>query len=182
MAFTPTADFEVNLPEELNLWGARVTKRILSNFDRLKINKDADESKGLTGDLYRSVWWTVHNAAGGNQAMIEFYYIYYGGYVQTGTGKGAPRIDLPQMTGMKPVDRPDGHPRKAKPFLRSEIRLHLRWLADRLFQQYRFGGTFYVIKGIADAIGDPTITQRWVEEHRDELTKGLVDYVRSYGS
>ena len=54
MAFTPTADFEVNLPEELNLWGARVTKRILSNFDRLKINKDADESKGLTGDLYLS--------------------------------------------------------------------------------------------------------------------------------
>lgn len=176
MAFTPTSDFEVNLPEELNYWGARVTQRILKNFDKLNINKEKDEKHNLTGDLYRSVWWTVHNAAGGNQAMIEFYYIYYGGYVQTGTGKGAPRIDLPQMTGMKPVDRPDGHPRKAKPFLRSEIRLHLRWLTNRLFQQYRFGGTLYVVRGIADAVGDQSVTRKWIADHKDELTEGLVNY------
>lgn len=178
MAFTPTDDFLVNLPEELNYWGARVTKRILSNFDRLGINKSTDrQDEGFTGDLYRSVWWTVHNAAGGNSALIEFYFLHYGGYVQTGTGKGAPRVDLPQMTGMKPVDRPDGNPRKAKPFLRSEIRLHLKWLANRLFQQYRYGGTLYIVKGIADAVGDQSITRKWVADHKDELAEGLVNYV-----
>lgn len=173
MAFTPTADFNVNLPEELNYWGARVTKRILSNFDRLNINKERNEKKNLTGDLYRSIYWTVHNASGGNHALIEFYFLHYAGYVQTGTGKGAPRIDLPQMSGMETVDRPDGHRRKAKPFLRSEIRLHLRWLADRLFSQYRFGGTIYIVKGIADAIGDPSLTQQWIADHRSELSEGL---------
>lgn len=177
MAFTPTADFEVNLPEELNYWGARVTQRILKNFDKLKINKTPNEKKGFTGDLYRNIWWTVHNASGGNQAMIEFYFLHYAGYVQTGTGKGAPRIDLPQMSSMAPVDRPDGHPRKAKPFLRSEIRLHLRWLANRLFAQYRFGGTLYVVKGIADAVGDQSITQKWIADHKDELTEGMVKYM-----
>lgn len=177
MAFTPTDDFFVNLPEELNYWGARVTKRILSNFDRLDINKTpGGKGKEYTGDLYRNVWWTVYNSAGGNEALIEFYFLHYAGYVQTGTGKGAPRVDLPQMTSMKPVERPDGHPRKAKPFLRSEIRLHLRWLANRLFQQYRFGGTLYIVKGIADAVGDQSITRKWIADHKDELSEGLVDY------
>lgn len=177
MAFTPTDDFLPKLSEELNFWGARVTQRILSNFDRLGINKE--KRKGYSGDLYRNVWWTVHNASGGNAALIKFYFMHYAGYVQTGTGRGAPRIDLPQMSRMAPIPRPDGKKRKAKPFLRSELRIHLRWLSDRLFQEYRFGGTLYIVKGIAEAIGDPSITQQWVADHADELSEGLRDYIGS---
>lgn len=177
MAFTPTDDFLVNLPEELNYWGARVTQRILSNFDRLNINKTpGGKGKDYTGDLYRNVWWTVHNASGGNSALIKFYFIHYAKFLELGVGGKDKYVKIREMTRMEQVERPDESRRKAKPFLTSEIRLHLRWLADRLFQQYSFGGSFYLVKGIADGLGDQSITQKWVEEHRDELTEGLVKY------
>ena len=179
MAFTPTEDFYVNLPEELNFWGARVTKRILSNFDKLNINKTpGGKGKQYTGDLYRNVWWTVFNSSGGNEVLIEFYFMHYAGYVQTGTGRGDPRIALPPMKSMEQIDRPDGHKRKAKPFLRSEIRLHVMWLTNRLFQQYNFGGDLYLIKGIAEAFNDTTITKKWIEENKHRLTKETIDYAR----
>ena len=171
-------DFEVKLAEELNHWGARVTKRILSNFDRLDINKTAGgKGKGYTGDLYRSIWWTVHNASGGNQALIEFYFMSYAPYVQTGTGRGAPRTKLPPMTRMESIDRPDGSKRKAKPFLMSELRYHLRWLADRLFQQYQYGGSLYVVKGLADGLGDQSITRKWIAEHKDKFGQSELEHL-----
>lgn len=177
MIYTPTQDFLPNLAEELNYWGARVTERIRSNFDRLGINKTPGGE--FTGDLYRSIWWTVHTASGGSEALIEFYFLHYAGYVQTGTGAGAPRFNVPQMNTMEAIARPDGQRRKAKPFLRSEIRLHLRWLADRLFHEYRFGGSFYIVKGIAEGMGDPSITQQWVADHADELSQGLRNHINS---
>lgn len=180
MAFTPNEDFEVNLSKELNFWGARVTQRILSNFDRLDINKTAGgKGKKYTGNLYRNLWWTVHNASGGSKAMIQFYFMYYAPYLELGVGGKDKYVPIRQMTRMEQIERPDGSKRKAKPFGTSEIRLHLYWLADRLFQQYRFGGTFYIVKGIADGLGDQSITRKWVEENREELTEAVYSYVRN---
>lgn len=179
MAISPKnyGEFYVNLNDELNFWGARVTKRILGNFDRLDINKTAGgKGKHYTGELYRNIWWTVHNAAGGNTAMITFYFMHYARYLEIGVGKGNKKTTIPPMTTMEPIARADSN-RKAKPFLTSEIRLHLRWLSERLFSQYLYAGSFYVIRGLADGLGDQDITRKWVEENREELTEGVVNYI-----
>lgn len=179
MAFTPTADFEINLSDELNFWAARVTKRVLTNFDRLNINKTpGGKGPQYTGDLYRNFWWTVHNASGGNKALITFYFMHYAPYLELGVGGKDRYVPLRAMTRMEQIERPDGSKRKAKPFLTSELRLHLYWLADRLFQQYRFGGTFYIVRGLAEGLGDQSITRKWVEDHKDELTEGVYNYIK----
>ena len=61
----PTKEFELNLPHELNMWAVRVMKRIRRKFIDFYINREPGGRFGeYTGDLYRKMWWTVHNGAG----------------------------------------------------------------------------------------------------------------------
>lgn len=164
---------EVDISQELNFWGARVYQRIVQNFQTLDINTtEGGKGKGYTGDLRRKLWWTVHKAAAGNQAMITFFFMKYGDFLQWGVGNGQKSWKIPPMTGMKAIPAPKSK-RKAKPFLRSEIRHHVRWLQKRLAEQYAYTGAFYIVKGIADGIGDKSITEKWVREHQKELAQGL---------
>lgn len=164
---------KTDIGQELNFWGARVFQRIINNFQKLDINRTA-KGKGpeYTGNLRRSIWWTVHNAAGGNQSMIHFFFLNYGNFVQWGVGNGQKSWKIPPMNEMKAIPSPNSR-RKAKPIIRSEIRYHLRWLQKRLAELYAYNGAFYIVKGISDGMADKSITEKWVRENEKELAKGL---------
>lgn len=165
----PSKDFEVKLPDELNFWAARVFDKIKQNFLALDINRTpGGKGPEYTGNLFRQTWWTVYNAAGGSKAMITFFYLKYGDFVQWGVGTGVKKWDVPKMTDMVSIKHPESN-RKAKPFLRSEVRRQAKWLLKRLAEQYVYGGNFYIVKGLAEGIGDTSITQRWIDQNKDEL-------------
>lgn len=185
-----TNDFEVNLSQELNLWAVRVFNKIKKSFVDYKINRVTNKKEGYTGDLYRRMWWTVHNAAGGKKALIQFFYMKYGDFVQWGVGskfddprrkenppRGQKLWDVPAMTSkqLKPIPQTEGYNYAAKPYLRREIRYHLSWLRKRLAEQYAYFGEYYIIKGVADGIGDPSITTKWIEENKSRLTNEFLD-------
>lgn len=163
----------VDISQELNFWGARVYQRILKNFTTLDINHTkGGKGPEYTGGLRRSIWWTVYNASGGNQAMINFFFLKYGDYLQWGVGKGQKKWPVPAMSKMESLKAPNTK-RKAKPFIRSEIRHHVGWLQKRLAEQYAYNGALYIIRGLTDNMGDKSITERWVKENEKELAKGL---------
>lgn len=176
MAYKTFNDFEVNLPQELNLWAVRVFERIKKRFPQLGINMHPDEKRGLTGNLYRTMYWKVYNAAGGNQALITFFYLKYGDFVQWGVGRGQKKWPIPATGGnnIPPIKAPNSN-RYAKLYLRREVRYHASWLGKRLLEEYGFEGNLFVVRGLAEGMGDPSITQKWIEDNKDMLTKGFLN-------
>lgn len=198
----PTADFEINLSKELNLWAVRVFNKIKRNFVQYRINKgEKSTDDGYTGDLYRSMWWTVHAGAGGNPAFIKFFYMKYGDFVEWGVGsrfddprrrgpepKGQGLWDVPPITdsGQGPIGYPEpynkrGHRYYSKPWLRREVRYHTKWLLKRLTEQYAYWGNLYTVRSLADGVGDKSITEKWIAENKDMLTKGFLDMMGFVG-
>lgn len=178
----PTKDLDINLQQELNWWAVRVFKRIRKKFIDFYINQYPDEENGYTGDLYRKMWWTVHEAAGGNKALIEFFYMKYGDFVQWGVGGRVKKWDVPPLSGYD--SGPIKHPiynRKAKPFFRREVKYHADWLLKRLTEKYAYFGNLYIVRGLADGMGDKSITEKWVAENKDMLTKGILDMMGFVG-
>lgn len=159
----------VDISQELNYWGARVYQWILKNFATLNINQKPKD--GYTGGLRRSIWWTVYQAAAGNQAMIEFFFLKYGDYLQWGVGNGQKKWPVPRMTKMESLSAPESK-RKAKPFLRSEVRYHVGWLQRRLAEQYAYNGALYIVRGLTYNM-DKSVTERWVRENESALSQGL---------
>lgn len=176
-----TKDFEANLTQELNLWAVRVFTRIRRKFIDYFINRHPDEEHGYTGDLYRKMWWTVHEAAGGNKAMITFFYLKYGDFVQWGVGGKVKKWPVPPVSG---DDGPAKHPkynRYAKPFFRREVKYHADWLLKRFTEKYAYMGNLYLIRGLSEGIGDKSITEKWIAENKDMLTKGVKDMMGFVG-
>ena len=182
----PTKDFEINLPQELNLWAARVFERIKRNFVDYKINRSVNRTDGYTGDLYRRMWWTVHNAAGGKEALIEFFYMKYGDFVQWGVGRkyGDPRWPNGQKLwdvapvrnkSKNPIPHPEGYNYASKPYLRREIRYQMRNLIKDLAVRYAFFGDLYVVSGMAEGLGDTSATERWINQNKSRLTNDFLD-------
>ena len=64
---------------ELHRFAQRTVNRIMEKIARLNI-KD-------TGALMNSIKATVHTNAGGNQALVQFFYLYYGDCVEQAVGK-----------------------------------------------------------------------------------------------
>lgn len=100
--------------------------------------------------------------------MITFFYLKYGDYVQWGVGTGVKKWNVPKMTGLVYIKHPESN-RKAKPYLRSEVRRQAKWLIKRLAEQFVYGGNLYIVRGLADGVGDESITKRWIEQNKDEL-------------
>lgn len=170
-------NFEINLSQELNFWAVRVFTRIKKRFVDFNINMQVNgKGDGYTGDLYRRMYWEVHNASGGNPAMIKFFYMKYGDFVQWGVGGKVTKWDVPQLKGkeVEPIKHPEAN-RYAKPYLRREIRYHSRWLLKRLAEQYAYFGNLYIVRGISEGIGDASIMEKWIEENKNELTNGFLD-------
>lgn len=167
-------EFDPNLKEELTIWAIRVFDRVKKNFITFNINRmKGEKGPGFTGNLYRTIHWTVHNAAGGNQAMVDFFYMKYGDFVQWGVGWDQKSWDIPQTNEMGPITAPNGR-RKAKQFLRREVKYHARWLLKRLLEEYGYRGNLYVIRGMSEGMGDPKIMEQWIEENKDALTRGAI--------
>lgn len=179
MAYTTFNDFEINLPQELNLWAARVFMKIKHKFNFLNINTEPNEEKGFTGNLYRTLYWKVYNAAGGNTALVSFFYMKYGNFVQWGVGNGQKKWSIPAVGGENaPGIKAPNSNRYAKLFLRREIRYHSDWLKKRLLEEYGFMGTLYMVRSISNGMDDPSITEKWINENRDMLTKGFLDLAK----
>lgn len=181
-----TKDFESKLEEELNLWAVRVFKRIRKNFVDYQINMVANKKEGYTGDLFRRMWWTVHTAAGGNKAMISFFYLKYGDFVQWGVGRkfGDPRwpngqklwdIPMAKSAERSPIKQTEGFNYAAKPFLRREVRYHMDWLGKRLAEEYGYFGAFWLERSLTEAPMSSSKTKTWLKEHMWELPQDFLD-------
>lgn len=179
-------DFESQLEKELNFWAIRVFKRVQDNFIDYQINMVAKKKEGFTGDLYRRMWWTVYNAAGGNKAMISFFYMKYGDFVQWGVGRkyGDPRwpegqklwpVPAASGKGKAPIPQVEGFKYAAKPFLRREVMYHLRWLAKRLAEQYGYFGAYWLERSITAQPMSVDKTRSWLKEHMWELPQDFLD-------
>lgn len=102
------------------------------------------------GDLEDSIKATINNNAGGNKALVAFFYQNYGRFVEIAVQNEMPYVELPAMTAMAPVTRPDGKPRKAKPFLHSEIRHRVQQTLTRLGKIYAYAGAASFFQAVDD--------------------------------
>lgn len=142
--------------QDLEDFCRRTTDKILANFEELGIGKfNPLNSKAWLrggkfrsdGSLYRSIYWTIFNEAGGDSAKIEFYMMNYGAFVETGTGMGVKYSPLPAISRMEAIKR-KGTKRLAKPFFRSEIRLHAKITLDVLAKHFSYSGGFYIVNAL----------------------------------
>ncbi|MBQ4589093.1 MAG: hypothetical protein IJA95_07385 [Bacteroidaceae bacterium] len=171
-------EFEVKLPDELNYWAARVFMKVKKNFEDFYINRVAEgKGRGYTGDLYRKLWWTVHRAAGGNQALIQFFYMKYGDFVQWGVGGHVKKWPVPQLKGkdVEPIKHPRFN-RSAKPFIQREMRYHLDWLSKRLTEQYGYMGNLYIVRGATNGTENREAMDKWISEHKKDLSEGFLKF------
>ena len=122
-----------------------LTKDALRNMDRLGI-------KNHTGQLRRNIRWKVWNAAGGDVKMFTLMYQRYGKFVELALGKNHELVQIAAIGGpnWRPIPRPDNKPRKAKPFITSEMRMQVRKFENMLVSQFAFRGTAYILWGLQD--------------------------------
>lgn len=134
-----TKTIKEKIDEELHQWAYRVANQIKDNFQKMKI--------GHSGDLLRSIYWQVHSAAKGDQQRIDFFYLHYGSFVEAGVGRGVKKWYVPEMKKLEIIES-ETSSRTAKPFFRSTINFHTRWLAERLADEYGKLGGLAIIQGL----------------------------------
>lgn len=122
-----------------------LTKDALKNMDRLGI-------KNHTGQLRRNIYWKVWGAANGDVKMFTLMYQRYAKFVELALGKDHELVQIAAIGGPKwrPIPRPDNKPRKAKPFITSEMRMQVRKFENMLLSQFAFRGTAYILWGLQD--------------------------------
>lgn len=150
---------------DLNMWAAITVKRILSNMVKLGIGT----GKSSTGNLKRSIYWTVYNAAGGDKAKIDFFYLNYAKFVETGTGAGVRYLPMPrEMVKMESIER-ERTKRKAKPFYMSEVRVQTRMLLEKIALQYGYEGSAYLSGQLAVPGEGREATRQWISDNAQAL-------------
>ena len=181
----PTNDFDKNIQNELNLWAARVFERIKQKFIDMNINRSMNRGDGFTGDLYRSLHWEVHTAAGGSKILVQFFYLKYGDFVQWGVGRqfgdkdGQKNWPIPPLYGKDAAGIPNPEKPKyvAKPFLRREVRYRVNGLLRDLAVKYAYFADALIIKGLSDGTGDPSIMNKWISENKELLSNDFLKMV-----
>ncbi len=120
-----------------------LTKDALKNMDRLGI-------KNYSGKLRRAIYWKVWGAAGGDVKMFTLMYQRYAKFVELALGKDHELVQIAAIGGprWRPIPRPDNKPRKAKPFITSEMRMQVRKFENMLLSQFAFRGTAYILWGL----------------------------------
>lgn len=154
---------------ELHRFARRTVLRIMEKIERLKI-KD-------TYALENSIKSTVHTNASGSQALIQFFYLYYGECVEQAVGKyrdidkdlgektgvKSPNIQAPEITHVgygplkasfkgvpKKPDRERTH--RPRPFLRSEIRRNVEYVGWKLANNGAQLIEMHMVIGIEDLL------------------------------
>lgn len=150
--------FDVSHPwvqERIHYFAVDTTEKILRNMKVMQVSPKRSD-RNYTGSLERSIHWTIVSNAGGDMALVEFYYLFYGRYVEMAAsgwltkgwghvGKG----DVPEMTSKSGVwvttnDRV--RPWKAKPFINSEIKREAKKLGRRLAAQFAYAGGMQIFQ------------------------------------
>lgn len=160
----------------LHYFAQNTTDRIFAHISRLRIHD--------TGALESSIRATVWNMAGGNSALVRFYFLSYAPYVEQAVGKyygidadlgpdtgvksaniSAPQIKSPSYTSMygqmngipqrTATGRDRGEVHRPRPFLMSEIRYQLRSIQWRLLRELGYTASAHIIHDICDMF-DPS--------------------------
>ena len=115
-----------------------------ANIERL----DAIKS----GELKRSIYWHTWNDSGGDRQVFEAKYLYYEKFVELALGKNHKYVQIPaiQIKEWGPISRPDHKPRKAKPFVTTEMRKQARRFESYLLRHLSFVGMGYMIFAAGD--------------------------------
>lgn len=149
-------------------------KRCLENMQIQKIGRYNPNAhwKGV-GDLERSIDAIVTKNAGGNNALVTFFYLHYLSYVEIAVQRNL-KVDpnLPAMTSKEPVERSDGAKRKAKSFLHSQIRRQAMHTLTVLGKYYIYAGAAAFWQAV-DIPNDPEI--------HSKNDQSLQDLARSLG-
>lgn len=147
--------------ERIHYFAKDTTENILRNMTDFQISPKRSD-RNYSGSLERSIHWTIVNNAGGNAWLVEFYYLFYGRYLEmSASGWLNPKYgpitagSVPPMTDRGGV-QVGKRPWKAKPFITSEIRRQAKRLATRLSAQFAYAGgmkifhTFVTGKSMAE--------------------------------
>ena len=154
---------------ELHRFAMNTVKRIMEKIQRLDI-KD-------TGKLMNSIKATVHTNAGGKQALVQFFYLYYGECVEQAVGKyydvdddlgdgigvKSMNIKAPEIAGvgygpMKgtfsgvPSNARREKTHRPRPFLRSEIKKNVAYVGYKLMKNGRQLIEMHMINDINDLL------------------------------
>lgn len=141
--------------------------RVMENIMTMKIGTHNPKATWDTGDLERSIKATVTMNAGGDEALVNFFYLHYGNFVQAAVQGNTPwtyplpKTDIPAMTSRDIVPRPDaeaikkkynlsGETRPAKPFLRSQALREAKRAHRRIGDIYIFAGYLAILRGVDD--------------------------------
>ena len=137
-----------------------LTRDALRNMDRLGI-------KNYTGRLRRAIYWRTWSAAGGDVQMFTIMYQRYAKFVELALGEGHELVQIAEIGGPRwgPISRPDDKPRKAKPFITSEMRMQVRKFENMLISQFAFRGTAYILWGLQDKEAEAMHELRRLQKH-----------------
>lgn len=105
-----------------------------------------------TGELKRSIFWRTWNDSGGDRQVFEAKYLYYEKFVELALGKNHKYVQIPaiQIKNWGPIQRPDRKPRRAKPFVTTEMRKQARRFERYVLRHLSFVGEAYMIFAAGD--------------------------------
>lgn len=149
--------------------------KIFQHIERLKIKR--------TGALKDSIKALVHTNAGGNEALVEFFYLNYGDCVEQAVGKyygvdndlgesvgvRSENIKAPEIQGVGygsmsasfsnvPVNARREQTHRPRPFLRSEIRRQVDRISLKLMREAGMLIDIHIAGLIGDEIGGEIAT------------------------
>lgn len=152
-------------------WASKKVEKILYYFVEDTLNRVIDNMKiqkiGLfnpngtwdgVGDLERSIHATVVRNAGGNKTLINFFYLFYGKFVEVAVERNLKYVPLPAMTSKEAVERPDGGRRLGKGFLHSQIRRGVAHTLSRIAKMYTYSGAAAMWQTLN--VGDENVTRK----------------------
>ena len=173
------ADERIDLQRQFSLETVRMLRFFVTNtidgifrhIERLKIKN--------TGALKDSIKATIHTNAGGNEALVRFFYLNYGDCVEQavgkyygvdvdlgeGTGVKSRNIQAPEITGVGygamtpsfsgiPETPARVRTHRPRPFLRSEIRHQVDYISQKLMREAGMLIDIRVAGLIGDTVGE----------------------------
>lgn len=135
---------KINIPidEKLRLWAEGVYRNIRANFETQRVFpfKPYPDSPESSGSLYNSLYFKVSNAAGGDTTKIDFFFNYYGLFVDLGVGRGQKYAQVdnaaPSVYGKRYKEWKKKGDRQSRPILLREFRQEIRMLRAALASRY----------------------------------------------
>lgn len=170
--------------ERIFYFAKDTTEKILSNMAAMKISPKRSD-RNYTGDLERSIHWTIVSAASGDNTMVEFYYLFYAkflemsasGWLNNEYGPITPKL-VPAMQDKSGVwvKMPNGmyRPWKAKPFITSEIRRQAKRLCKRLAEQFAYAGGMQMFSAFVTENEIRTNGAMSIQQHSEHFWKFIM--------